>query len=195
MARAVAASPVLEPPEGEQLPEGADESHDSHTPGLTVRQRHGKLFDELDLSGLDSWTPELAGVAHWLLAEYHDVFSLDLAELGCTHSTEHIIKVTDDTPFKEQFRQIPLPLVEEVRNHLKEMLESGAIRPSQSAWCNIMVLVWKKDGSLCFCIDFCHLNAHTKKDSYPLPRIRRHWRAWWVLGIFPAWISTLNSGR
>ena len=63
-------------------------------------------------------------------------------------------------------------MVEEVRNHLKEMLESGTIRPSQSAWCNTVVLVWKKDGSLHFCIDFCHLNAHTKKDSYPFPRIQ-----------------------
>ena len=63
-------------------------------------------------------------------------------------------------------------MVEEVRNHLKEMLESGAIRPSQSAWCSAMVLVWKKDGSLHFCIDFCHLNAHMTKDSYPLPRIQ-----------------------
>ena len=35
-----------------------------------------------------------------------------------------------------------------------------------------MVLVWKKDGGLHICIDFCHLNAHTKKDSYPLPRIQ-----------------------
>ena len=83
-----------------------------------------------------------------------------------------MIKVTDDTPFKEQFRQIPLPLVEEVQNHLQEMLESGAIRPSQSAWCNTVVLVWKKDGGLQFCINFCHLNAHMKKDSYPLPRIQ-----------------------
>ena len=74
------------------------------TPKLTIRQRCGKLFDELDLSGLDSWAPELADKAHWLLAEYHDVFLLDLAELGCTHSTEHTIKVTDDTPFKEHFR-------------------------------------------------------------------------------------------
>ena len=73
-------------------------------PKLTVRQRQGKLFAKLDLSSLDSWTPELADAAHWLLAEYHDVFSLDPAELGCTHSTQHIIKVTDDTPFKEQFR-------------------------------------------------------------------------------------------
>ena len=31
----------------------------------------------------------------------HDVFSLDPTELDCTHSTEHIIKVTDDTPFQE----------------------------------------------------------------------------------------------
>ena len=62
-------------------------------------------------------------------------------------------------------------MVEEVRNHLREMLESGAIRPSQSAWCNVMVVVRKKDSSLHFCIDICHLNA-CMKDSYPLPRIQ-----------------------
>ena len=49
------------------------------------------------------------------------------------------------------------------------MLESGAIRPSQSAWCNAMVLVQKKDRGLHFCIDFHCLNTHTKTDSYPLP--------------------------
>ena len=61
---------------------------------------------------------------------------------------EHTIKVTGDIPFKEQFRQIPPLLVEEVQNHLREMLESGAIRPSQSTWCNAVVLVWKKDSGL-----------------------------------------------
>ena len=76
-------------------------------------------------------------------------FSLEPVKLGCTHSTKHTIKVTDDTPFKEQFRQIPPPLVEEVQSHLREILESGAIQPSHSAWC----------------IDFCHLNAYMKKDS------------------------------
>ena len=163
MARAVVAFPVPEAPEGKKLEEKAGESHNSPTPALTVRQRHGKLFDELDLNGLDLWTPELVDAAHQLLAKYHDMFLLDPAEQGCTDSREHIIKVTDDTPFKEQFRQIPPPTVEEVRNHLKEMLESGAIRPSQSAWCNAVVLVQKKDRGL---------NACTKKDSYPLPRIQ-----------------------
>ena len=130
-----------------QLQEGVDEPQNPHTPKLTVRQRHWKLLDELDLSGLDSWPLEMADAAHWLMAKYHDMFSLDPAELGCTHSTRHTIKVKDDTSFKEQFRWIQ-PLVEEVQNHLQEMLESGTIRPSQSAWCNMMVLVRKKDGGL-----------------------------------------------
>ena len=174
VARAVATSPVPKPPEEEQLLEGADESHNPHTPRLTVRQRHGKLFDELDLSGLDSWAPELADAAcqiPWCVL-------IGSSRVGLYPLHRTYDKVTDDTPFMEQFRQIPPPLVEEVRNCLWEMLESGAIRPSQSAWCNAVVLVWKKDGSLWFCIDFCHLNSHTKKDSYHLPRIRRHCKVW-----------------
>ena len=139
VARAVAALPVPKPFEEVQLLEGADEPHNPHTPRLTVRQRHGKLFNELDLSGLDSWVPELADGAHWLLAKYHNVFSLDPAELGCTHSKEHTIKVTDDTPFKERFRQIPPTLVEEVQNHLREMLESVLSGPARvlgvTQWC------------------------------------------------------------
>ena len=35
-----------------------------------------------------------------------------------------------------------------------------------------VVLVWKKDGTLHFCMDFRCLNVHMKKDSYPLPHIQ-----------------------
>ena len=101
VARAMAMQPVPNIPEPGSLQVQDEVCPNPQTPKLTIRQRHGKLFDELDLSGLDLWAPELADKACWLLAEYHDVFLLDLAELGCTHSTEHTIKVTDDTPFKE----------------------------------------------------------------------------------------------
>ena len=99
--RVVSALPVPEPPKSKSLQVKNDTYPDLHISKLMVRQRHSKLFDELDLSGLNSWAPELADAACQLLAEYHDIFSLDLAELGCTHSTELTIKVTDDTPFKE----------------------------------------------------------------------------------------------
>ena len=48
----------------------------------------------------------------------------------------------------------------------------SAIYPSQSPWCNIVMLVRKKDGGLLFCINFWKLNVRTKKDSYPLPHIQ-----------------------
>ena len=172
VARAVAATAVLELPVKTRLPEGENDPQSPHTPKLTVRQKQGKLFEELDLSGLESCPLELADSAHQCLAEYHDVFSLEPADLVCTHSTKHTIKVTDYTPFKEWFRCIPPPLVEGVHNHFREMLESGAMQPSQSAWCNVVVLVRKKDGCLHFCFDFCHLNVHMKKDSYTLLRIQ-----------------------
>ena len=59
------------------------------------------------LSGLDSLPLELADAAHWLLAEYHNVFLLDPVELGCTHTTEHMIKVTDETPLKNNLGRFP----------------------------------------------------------------------------------------
>ena len=46
------------------------------------------------------------------------------------------------------------------------------IHPSQSPWCNAVILVQKKDGTLRFCVDFGHLNACMKKDLYPLPHIQ-----------------------
>ena len=51
------------------------------------------------------------------------------------------------------------------------MLDAGVIRLSNSPWCNAVVLVRKKDGSLCFCISFRRLNSLTVKDSHPLRHI------------------------
>ena len=136
------------------------------------RNDQEKLLASLDLSGLNKWPEEKAKHTHELLREYHDIFSLNDNELGCTSQVKHSIKVTDDEPFKEQFRHIPPPLLEEVRTHVNNMLQVGAIQPSSSPWCNVVVLIQKKDGGLCFCIDFRKLNTRTKKDSYPLPHIQ-----------------------
>ena len=111
-------------------------------------------------------------VARELVLTYHDVFTLESNELGCTSAIEHEICIKNDEPFKEQFWCIPPPLLEEVCTCLRDMLEAGAICPSQSPWCNVVILVQKKDDTLPFCVDFRHLNVQTKKDSYPLPQIQ-----------------------
>ena len=140
---------------------------------LTETERQDLLLDKLDLSGLEAWPQEQAEKARSLLQGYHDILSLEKCDMGHTNATKHkiVLKDPDTPPFKERFRRIPPPQLDEVREHLKLMLDAGVIRPSNSPWCNAVVLVRKKDGSLRFCIDFRKLNSLTVKDSHPLPRI------------------------
>ena len=143
---------------------------------LTIPERQKLLMELLKKDGrldkLKGWSPDLALEFERMLLEHHNIFSLDKNEIGCTDTAEHVIELLDTEPFKERFRRIAPPLVEEVREHIQEMLDGGAIRPSQSPWCNAVVLVRKKDGGLRFCIDFRRLNRRTKKDAFPLPRMQ-----------------------
>ena len=141
---------------------------------LTEAERQDLLLEKLDLSGLEAWPEEQAGEkARSLLKEYHDIFSLEKRDMGHTNATKHKIVLKDpDTPsFKEHFCRILPPQLDEVREHLKLMLDAGVIQPSNSPWCNAVVLVRKKDGLLRFCIDFRKLNSLTVKDSHTLPCI------------------------
>ena len=145
-------------------------------PPLTMEQCQELLMKVLEencsLRKLKGWKKEVALKAKWLLMEFHHIFCLEKNKMGCTDATEHVIELLpkQDERFKEKFRRIAPHEVEEVRQHIQEMLDGGAIWPSQSPWCNAVVLVQKKDGTLRFCIDFRHLNACTKKDSHPIPK-------------------------
>ena len=66
---------------------------------------------------------------------------LNLMSLGVPAAIQQEIYLNDDEPFKERFRCIPPPLLEEVHASLRDMLEAGPIWPSQSPWCNAVVLV------------------------------------------------------
>ena len=73
--RAVTVMWVPEPPTQTGIMEVEEGAQGLPMPKLTMKQRQEKLFQELDLSGLESWPPELADSTQSLLAEYHDVFS------------------------------------------------------------------------------------------------------------------------
>ena len=142
-------------------------------PSLTEAERQDLLLEKLDLTGLEAWPKDQAEKAHSLLKEYHDIFLLEKCDMGHTKAAKHkiVLKDPETPPFKERFRRIPPLQLDEVRAHLKMMLDAGVIRPSNIPWCNAVVLVRKKDGSLCFCIHFQKLNSLTVKDSHLLPCI------------------------
>ena len=45
------------------------------------------------------------------------------------------------------------------------------VRESSSPWASPVVLVRKNNGEVRFCVDYRRLNAVTRKDIFPLPRI------------------------
>ena len=126
-------------PEAEVTPEfmkklsedDADTNEKEKSPKLTIPERQQMLIEILEQdSGLDmlkDWPEKEAQDARQLLMEFHHVFSLDKNEMGCTDTTEHVIKLTKSEPFKERFWRITPPLMEEVREHIQEILDGGAI--------------------------------------------------------------------
>lgn len=92
-------------------------------------------------------------------------------DIGISTTVTHSINLTDDTLIKIPHRRIPPNQIEEVRQHIQQLLKQGIIRKSRSPYAAPIVIVKKKDGSLRLCVDYRALNAKTIKDAYPFPRI------------------------
>ena len=124
------------------------------------------ILDLIDLTELENWPEHLQKEAKEMLKRNAKVFSKTDMDMGRTNLVKHHIKLTDPIPFKEAYRRIPPQMYDEVKAHIQEMLNLGAIRPSNSPWASAIVLVRKKDGRLRFCIDLRRLNNRTIKDAY-----------------------------
>ena len=59
---------------------------------------------------------------------------------------------------------------EVLQEYIKQALEAGVIRESDSPWASQVVFVKKPDNSIRVCIDYRHLNKLTKKNRYGIPR-------------------------
>lgn len=106
-----------------------------------------------------------------LVNTYLTTFSKTENDIGYCDLVEHKIPTVDDVPIKLPHRRIPPHQWDEVRNYLKSSLDMGIIQESSSPYASAVVLVAKKSGKLRICVDYRALNAKTRKDAYPLPRI------------------------
>lgn len=106
-----------------------------------------------------------------LLEKYRGVFSEHDGDLGCTSLVQHEIPLVDTAPVRQRYRRLPPSQFAQVKAHVQELVEKGVARPSSSPYASPIVVVQKKDGAIRLCVDYRQLNAKTRKDAYPLPRI------------------------
>jgi hypothetical protein len=88
-----------------------------------------------------------------------------------TPFAEHQIDTGDSTPIASPPYRLTPGKRQILQVEINAMLEAGIIEECESAWASPAVLVPKPDGSIPVCVDYRRLNAVTKPDMYPLPRM------------------------
>eukprot|EP00918_Siedleckia_nematoides_P099558 GHVU01217736.1.p1 GENE.GHVU01217736.1~~GHVU01217736.1.p1 ORF type:complete len:235 (+),score=16.26 GHVU01217736.1:211-915(+) len=96
-----------------------------------------------------------------LLTQYQDVFVGPEGELGMSTTCSHAINTGENDPVKQRPYRMSAEGHRIVAQECKAMLKKGVIRDSKSPWSSPMVLVTKKNGEICFCVDYRKLNTLT----------------------------------
>jgi hypothetical protein len=86
------------------------------------------------------------------------------------HATHHIVTDNHSPISSPPYRMSPQRNAI-LRAEVENLLENDIVEACQSAWAALVVLVPKPDGKTRLCVDYRKLNAITKPDVYPLPRI------------------------
>ena len=106
-----------------------------------------------------------------LLIEHQYSFAFETSDLGHTELVKHTIDTQGQGPIRQRAYRFSPHQRETAQEIIDELLRFKIIQPSLSPWAAPIVLVKKKTGDVRLCVDYRKLNAITKKDSFPLPRI------------------------
>ena len=140
---------------------------------------------------LDHLSPPERAMVLSMLNEERDAFAKDDRDIGQIDDLQMKIRLTDDIPVQKTYMSIPRPLLREVKEYIRELLDKDWVRKSSSPYSSPVVCVRKRDGTLRLCIDYRGLNAKTIPDRQPIPRIQD------VLDSLGGntWFTTLDQGK
>ena len=108
---------------------------------------------------------------------YSDVLATSFEEIkGARTRYKHKIDTEGHRPVKQAPYRLAPHYKQWVREEVVQLLKSGIIRKSNGPWASPIVIIPKKNGKgglePRMCVDYRKLNAITKKDAFPIPRIR-----------------------
>ncbi len=103
-----------------------------------------------------------------LIAKFPNLFS-DVPSQ--TTVLSHDIDVGDSKPVKQHPYRVNPKKREVMKSEVTYLVKHGLATPSQSPWSSPCILVPKPDSTFRFCTDYRKVNAMTKPDSFPLPRM------------------------
>jgi len=103
-----------------------------------------------------------------LILKYHDLFP-DVPKR--TSIAVHDVDVGDAKPIKQHPYRMNPEKSKIAESEIEYMLENDIIQPSRSDWSSPCVLVPKPDGSTRFCTDYRKVNAVSKTNVFPIPRV------------------------
>jgi len=138
---------------------------------LQGHNKYDEIIDGLEIDEANLLDQDQKKQLKQLLLQHKEIFSTGDTDIGVYNKIKHRIDLTTDIPFKERHRRIPPHMIEEVRQHIEQLLATGVIKPSKSPYTSNVVLIRKKSGKLRLCVDYRQLNKITIKDSFALPRI------------------------
>ncbi len=108
-----------------------------------------------------------------LLTRFKSVFANQLREAGRADIPAHDIDTFESRPVFIRGRRFSREEERIAQEEIAKMARAGVAEraPAGTAWSSPVVMVRKKTGEIRFCVDYRALNAVTKRDVYPLPRI------------------------
>lgn len=163
---------LYQPVEPEQVVEAEAETSGSST-GLGIAMDLPAHLVQLFQGAQPMCTSiEQEGRLQKLLVDYADVFSSGEDDVGLTNLVQHSIPLLPGTdPIRQPPRRLGPEKDLEVERQVSKLVHQGLVEPADSGWSSPVVLVHKKDGSWRLCCDYRRLNAVTRRDAFPLPRI------------------------
>ena len=141
----------------------------SHGMTKLLKKGHHGVIAQLFLLDVQTSKSSISPYLQKVINKHYKVFEDIPKGLPPPRDHDHVIHlILGSTPPNIKPYKYPYLHKSEIERIVEEMLEASITRPSQIYYYASIVMVQKKEGSWCMCLDYKQLNKITIKDKIPI---------------------------